>query len=200
MKIVIADINEEFVNAIQEELDTQCVKKEHAEVFLGSFNKVPGIDCMVAAGNSFGNMGGGIDLAIRNFLGHRIQDIVMFNIKEEFLGELPVGESIIVDTLDRRIPTLVYTPTTRIPRNVFKINREVPYVATWSAITKAHHYSKTTKEIKTLVIPGMATGAGGFPAKIAAKLMVMAISNYIQYQNKTATMADGRFTDKSIYS
>src|SRR5678809_83114 len=68
------------------------------EVFLGSFESVPSFDCVATAGNSFGLMDAGMDLAILKFFGHELQDKIQKRIINEFYGEQPVGTAFIVET------------------------------------------------------------------------------------------------------
>src|SRR5881398_1787344 len=60
------------------------------EVHLGSFESLPSFDCVATAGNSFGLMDAGMDLAILKFFGRELQDKIQTRIIEEFYGEQPV--------------------------------------------------------------------------------------------------------------
>lgn len=214
MKIIIADINEKFVNAVEKAILEAGLDETQVEVFHGSFSDVPNIDCMVAAGNSFGVMGGGVDKAIRDYFGFDIQKQVQSSINRAFLGELPVGSSILIETGKTSIPYLIYAPTMRIPKSIK--GTDIPYVATWSSITTAERFNHNTElmpdhlvidiaPLDTLVIPGMGTGAGGIPLDIAAKQMILAIKNYFSYKDsyyqETTDMSNrGYSTEKSLHS
>lgn len=213
MKIVIADININFINAVKNAILETGLNETQVEVFHGSFTHVPDIDCMVAAGNSFGVMGGGVDKAIRDHFGFEIQNQVQSSINRAFLGELPVGSSILIETGKESIPYLIYAPTMRTPKSIK--GTDIPYVATWSSITTAERFIHNTEfmpdhlvidiaPLDTLVIPGMGTGAGGIPLEVAAKQMVLAIKNYFLYkdsysQGKTDMHTRGYSTEKSLY-
>src|SRR5436853_7809956 len=68
------------------------------EVFLGSFESLPSFDCVATAGNSFGLMDAGMDLAVLKFFGVHIQERIQKKILEDFCGEQPVGTAFIVET------------------------------------------------------------------------------------------------------
>src|SRR5262245_4831457 len=59
-------------------------------------------EAIVSPANSFGDMGGGIDKAIDDFHGGEAQRRVMAAIREQFLGELPVGAALIIELPARR--------------------------------------------------------------------------------------------------
>jgi O-acetyl-ADP-ribose deacetylase (regulator of RNase III) len=55
-------------------------------------------DAVVSPANSFGFMGGGIDLAYRRYFGMDSQSRVQAKIRNDFRGELPVGQATVVAT------------------------------------------------------------------------------------------------------
>jgi hypothetical protein len=61
------------------------------------FENIAEYDCMVSAGNSFGLMDGGVDLAIISYFGIDLMDRVQEYIIREFRGEQPVGTSFIIN-------------------------------------------------------------------------------------------------------
>ena len=66
---------------------------------------------MVSAANSFGLMDGGVDLAITRFFGEPLMQRIQTRILEEYLGEQPVGTSLIVETGHPAHPFVAHTPT-----------------------------------------------------------------------------------------
>src|SRR5689334_11513044 len=70
----------------------------NVEVVTGYFEQLPKFDCMVSAANSFGLMDGGVDAAITRFFGYALVERVQQRILDEYLGEQPVGTSLIVET------------------------------------------------------------------------------------------------------
>ena len=68
------------------------------EVPLGSFESLSSFDCVATAGNSFGLMDAGMDLAVLKFFGVHIQERIQKRIIEGYCGEQPVGSAFIVET------------------------------------------------------------------------------------------------------
>lgn len=78
---------------------------------------------LISAGNSFAEMNGGVDGLINTHLsGYTptmyIQQDVKNYINKEFMGELPVGRSIVISTKHPRHTKLIYTPTMRVAEDV----------------------------------------------------------------------------------
>ena len=87
-------------------------------VFDGPFQNVPDFDCVVSAGNSFGLMDGGIDLALVQFFGPPLEIAVQKMIGRDYLGEQPVGTCAIVPTGNTRHPFVAHAPTMRVPMTI----------------------------------------------------------------------------------
>ncbi len=66
---------------------------------------------LVSPANSFGYMDGGIDLAYTERFGWDLQDRLRGMLSGRHFGELPVGQAVILETLDREYPFLVSAPT-----------------------------------------------------------------------------------------
>jgi O-acetyl-ADP-ribose deacetylase (regulator of RNase III) len=78
---------------------------------------------IISAGNSFGEMNGGVDKIINLHLSSYtpdkyISDIVKQLIANYYIGELPVGQSIILRAAHPTHKYLVYTPTMRVAEDV----------------------------------------------------------------------------------
>ena len=144
----------------------------------GDFFSVPA-DAMVSPANSFGIMDGGLDLAIRDTLGVRVQDAVQRVILERHHGELPVGAAEIVATGDTRWPLLVAAPTMRIPESVAQtVNAYLAFRALLLAV-KRHNEEAGHCVIRTLICPGLGTGIGGIEARRCATQMRMALKQVL---------------------
>ncbi len=102
------------------------------EVVEGRFEELPQFDCMVSAGNSFGLMDGGVDAAITRFFGEQLMRRVQERILEEYLGEQPVGTSLIVETGNSKHPYLARTPTLRVPMAIARTDNV--YYAMWAML------------------------------------------------------------------
>jgi len=130
------------------------------EVYLGSFESLPSFDCVATAGNSFGLMDAGMDLAILKFFGCELQDKIQARIIEEFYGEQPVGTAFIVETGRLDHPYVAHVPTMRVPMNISGTDHV--YLATWATlIAVGRHNRVANRRIETLVCPAFGAGTGG---------------------------------------
>ena len=163
IKLILYDINKDLCEAWKYEF------KDYPEVEILnlSIDKVK-CDYIVTAGNSFGWMTGGIDLAARNYFGIETQDIIQREIIFRHNGELPVGDMVIVST-DEDKPNLIYLPTMRYPEPINSINvYYVFYRLLFEA--KQQNFNKITK----IACCGLGTGTGGVSPKECAKEMRIA--------------------------
>ena len=130
------------------------------EVYLGSFESVPFFDCVATAGNSFGLMDAGMDLAVLKFFGFEVQGLIQEKIIEEFYGEQPVGTAFIVKTGRLDHPFVAHVPTMRVPMNI--AGTDHVYLATWATLIAAgRHNRSANRKIETLVCPAFGAGTGG---------------------------------------
>lgn len=130
-------------------------------------------DAMVSPANSFGIMDGGLDLYIREKLGFETEDKVQEQILKCHHGELPVGSAIIVRTNNEKWPYLISAPTMRVPEDVS--NTLNSYLAFRAVLLCVRNFNESGKgRIKTIVCPGLATGAGHMPARRCAAQMRVA--------------------------
>src|SRR5262249_45896548 len=75
-------------------------------------------DAIVSPANSYGYMDGGIDLAYRNHFGLGIQNRLQAYLQKVHNGFLPVGEAVIIQTMNDRIPLMIAAPTMERPTDV----------------------------------------------------------------------------------
>jgi O-acetyl-ADP-ribose deacetylase (regulator of RNase III) len=145
----------------------------------GRFEELPRFDCMVSAANSFGLMDGGVDAALSRFFGPSLQAAVQRRILDEYLGEQPVGTSMIVDTGNRSHPFVAHTPTMRIPMTIAQTDNV--YRAMWAMlIAVERHNQQAKRKIEILACPGLGTRTGRVPPKEAARQMAMAYKNSLE--------------------
>jgi O-acetyl-ADP-ribose deacetylase (regulator of RNase III) len=183
MQLLLFDMNAQLCEAWEKEFadyDTVTVHNVMLE-------DAPAADCLVAAGNSFGIMDGGLDAA----MALQFPDVVA-NVHEgivsDYKGELPVGSSIIVPTGDETFPWMAYTPTMRYPR---KITAELVYDAMRGMLLAVIKWNEdlasekmiaemtgedapARSEIVSIACPGLGTLSGGVGAFTGAKMMRMA--------------------------
>ncbi|MBR9859814.1 hypothetical protein GYB22_03515 [bacterium] len=120
-------------------------------------------DCIVSPANSFGFMDGGLDYAISRTLGWQVQERVQEKIRNEFHGELLVGQALLVETGNEKIPYLISAPTMRVP--LILTNTVNVYLASKAVFRVV----KENPQIKTVTMSGLGTGVGQVPYDICAK-------------------------------
>ena len=151
----------------------------NVEIVNGYFEQLPEFDCMVSAANSFGLMDGGVDLAIIRFFGDGLMKRVQERIIEVYLGEQPVGTSMIVETGHPNHPYIAHTPTMRVPMEIARTDNV--YLAMWALLlaVRKHNQSEQTP-IKIVACPGLGTATGKVPANEAARQMALAYTHFLK--------------------
>jgi len=125
-------------------------------------------DALVSPANSFGFMDGGLDQAISERFGWDLEKNLQEQISKRPLRELLVGEALLVETGDERIPWLISAPTMRVPMRLWQTVNA--YLA-MKAILNIGQIQNEKNSIKTIAIPGLGTGVGALPAMTAAYQM-----------------------------
>jgi O-acetyl-ADP-ribose deacetylase (regulator of RNase III) len=124
-------------------------------------------DCLVTAGNSFGAMSGGIDLAVRDMFGYGVQDTIQMGIMRLFPYGIPIGDILTVDLPHNgKFQNLFYVPTMRTPS--LARTADIMYSTMIAFMTAAE------KGIRTMALPGMGTGCGQLSPQEASKAMRIA--------------------------
>jgi O-acetyl-ADP-ribose deacetylase (regulator of RNase III) len=135
-----------------------------------------GVDAIVSPANSFGFMDGGLDYQISERLGWHIQERVQSLIRRRPLGELLIGEAIVVPTDDARTPWLISAPTMRVP---MQIPESLNAYLAMKAILIAIQNHTDEIPIRSVAIPGLGTGIGRLDPRIAASQMWSAYDEII---------------------
>lgn len=174
LKLILVDPKPALCDAFRERFNGL----PNIEIVNGKFEQLPFFDCMVSAANSFGLMDGGVDAAITRFFGYELQKRVQQRILDEFLGEQPVGTSIIVETSHPRHPFIAHTPTMRIPMEI--AHTDHVYLAMWAMLLAVRqHNLKAEKQIKIVACPGLGTATGHVPFRQAARQMALAYEHFL---------------------
>jgi O-acetyl-ADP-ribose deacetylase (regulator of RNase III) len=127
-------------------------------------------DAVVSPANSFGFMDGGIDLAYRRYFGMDLQSRVQAKIRNDFRGELPVGQATVVATGNETVPYLVAAPTMRVPDRIGDtVNVYLAFRA--ALLTVLAHNDENPSAINSLRVPALGTGIGSMPLGRAARQM-----------------------------
>jgi len=127
-------------------------------------------DCIISPGNCFGQMDGGIDIAISQILSPSIGKKVRKVIKEKYGGEQPIGTCILIKTNNKKYPFLAHVPTMMIPKNVNKTLNA--YFAFKAVLMKIIRYNKkNTDKIESILTTTFCTGCGDMSLKKSVKQM-----------------------------
>ncbi|MEM3030381.1 MAG: macro domain-containing protein [Candidatus Micrarchaeia archaeon] len=126
------------------------------EVLQGDITRVA-CDAIVNPANSFGWMGGGVALAIRQAGGEEIEREAVAR------APIPVGKA--AATTAGKLPAkfVLHAPTMRTPGKTD--------VAAVRKAVKAALESANELQLESIAFPGMGTGVGGVPAEKAAAAM-----------------------------
>ena len=178
MKITLFDRNPDLIAKLEAEF--QC--HEDISLFYGDLTDLPPHDYLVTAGNSYGVMTGGIDLAARNLLGYGIQDQIQDFLLRWGGGTLPVGHAFHVKTGHTRFPNLIYVPTMVRPEIISPLN----VVSAMAAALLFEH-----KEA-SIAIPGLGTGAGQLPFAVAAQAMHIGYKVFLEVESFKNSETDKR--------
>lgn len=148
------------------------------QVWQSRFEDLPPHDCFVTAANSFGIMNAGIDAAVVHFHGIDLMKRIQTRIMDEYLGEQPIGTSLIEPTGTPGYPLIAHSPTMRVPGSIEGTDKV--YVATWASLVAVYqHKAKHRDSIRTVVFPAMGAGFGGVPHSEVARQMAAAYCHYL---------------------
>lgn len=149
-----------------------------SSIVCGRFESLPEFDCMVSAANSFGLMDGGVDLAITTFFGVDLMDRVQARILRDYLGEQPIGTSIIVETGHPKHPFVAHTPTMRFPMSISSTDNV--YTAMWALLLEVRRHNRSSSSpIRKVACPGLGTATGRVSPHEAARQMALAYGWYV---------------------
>ncbi len=176
LRVTLCDTNEEVALA----LASQFQYSSGVRIIWGNALKIK-TDAIVSPANSFGDMGGGIDKVIDDLYKGEAQKKVIKTIRNDYLGELPVGTALILPMSYRKLPYLIVAPTMRIPGNVSgTLNAYLAMRASLVAVLK--HNETCDKKIRDVVVPALCTGVGRMPFKESAQQMLKAYENVVMGQ------------------
>lgn len=170
MKIILADLNPQLIKAWQ----LSFAGEKNISIVQENITNIK-CDAIVSPANSFGFMDGGIDYHLSMHFGWDLQERLQQQIRLLPEGELLVGQAIVLETGNKKIPFLISAPTMRVPMD-FNISTSVnAYLAMKAILIKA----KAHPRIVSIVVPGLCTGSGRMPPAIAARQMRVAYNEII---------------------
>lgn len=178
MKIYLVDLDNRMTTRwakdFQDAEEVEIVNGDMPE-FLDSHKDV---DTIVSAANSFGLMDGGLDAVYIRYFGEALQEAVLKRIREEHLGEQPVGSSLILDIPGRKGKRLIHTPSMRTPQPL--LDPRVVYTCTRSALVTAMKH-----QAKAVVLPAFGHLTGRIKAETVSGLMYKAYADVRLRSNRS---------------
>ena len=183
MKFYLVDINSKLTaawNKVFEGVDNVAVKNQ--SIFDLS------CDAIISPANSFGFMNGGIDFAISKNLGWHIEKKLQQKLRDEYFGELLIGQATIVETDHEQFPYLISAPTMRTPMTILRSPNV--YLATKAILTLLQHGkfedgTPIKEKVSSVAIPGLGTGIGQVPPLLCARQMRIAWEDVFTEKYKT---------------
>ncbi|MGW2599902.1 macro domain-containing protein [Streptomyces klenkii] len=166
LKVVLTDLNASVVEAWRAAFaDTPGI-----EIRTGSILDEKA-DAWVTPTNSRGRMDGGVDAAIKRYLGAGIQLRVQRAIRDQFSGSLPVGSAVCVPSGAVNPKFLISTPTMEhSSENVSEtLNVALACAAAFQAIHRRNE--EAPGSIESVALVGMGAQTGRVPARVCANLM-----------------------------
>jgi len=79
MRLILVDRGREFCDV----LSSRFRGHPEVEIVCGRFEELPQFDCVVTAGNAFGLMDAGMDLAVVRFFGRHVMESIQKQILED---------------------------------------------------------------------------------------------------------------------
>ncbi|TCC50873.1 hypothetical protein E0H75_11980 [Kribbella capetownensis] len=185
--LLLVDLDADLVSAWRDVFATQ-IDEGVVEVRQGSLlNVLPEVDAVLTAGNSYGQMDGGVDRALA---GHwpDVQRSVWAAVADEDHGYQPVGSASVVPTDGEPCRWLVYAPTMRVPMPLLDGMDIAVHDAFWAALVTLSRHPAASM-VKRLAAPGFGTGYGRVLPGRAAQLMAAA---YTMWRLPAATRISQR--------
>lgn len=159
--------------------------------FVNQFN----VDIYTTAGNSYGEMSGGIDGAYIDLFGRELEWKVRSAIQHSSVGHLPVGKSVVVYVPNTDIP-LIYTPTMSVPMVLPKDSLAAFYAVSEivRCTVQIHGLRVLTsnqgpssklirgKNVRSILIPLMGYGTGGMAPEVIGRQTAHAFSKLKGWQ------------------
>ncbi len=173
MRLIFVDKAKEFCDVLRWRFRTH----PEVQIVCGRFEDLPSFDCVVTAGNSFGLMDAGMDLAVVRFFGQHVMERIQEQILDDYLGEQPVGTCLLVPTGNATHPFVAHAPTMRVPMNIQSTDHV--YLALWAALTAVHRHNRSESlKIDSIACPGLGTGTGGVDPVEASLQLCLAYEHF----------------------
>jgi O-acetyl-ADP-ribose deacetylase (regulator of RNase III) len=164
MKIFIRDTDTAAIAAIKAGLGNDT---SEISVMVGSIVDIE-VSAVVSPGNSFGFLDDGVDLLYSDLFGRDLQARLQDRISHRSIGELLVGEALMVETAHPKIPFLISAPTTRVSNDV---NDPVKIMLGCRAAV----LMAIKENLASIAFPGIGSGSAAVTPARAARSMLAGI-------------------------
>ncbi|ESO88976.1 hypothetical protein LOTGIDRAFT_228926 [Lottia gigantea] len=185
----------EWQACFENDIKSGKVQVSHGDIFHGA----PSADAIVASGNSFGFMDGGVNKAYSLHFGWQLQKRLQKLIREQHHGEILVGSAVIIPTFEggaeqesmnwnganenKPIKYLISATVMRAPQAVDDTVNS--YLAFRAVVLAVGNFNKTLDEkIKSVLCPGLGTAAGRMPFDRCAFQMKEAYHTFVLGKNQ----------------
>ncbi|MFM7407325.1 MAG: Hpt domain-containing protein [Cuspidothrix sp.] len=153
----------------------------NVEIVNGTLAEIPFFDCVVTGASSIAPANN-VDAATLEFFGEDVQKLLQQRIQELYLGEQPLGTSLILETNHPLHPFIAHTPGLRMQTSI--AGKDHVYQAIWSTLLaiRQHnklYYNSLQNQIHIVAIPGLGTTIGNLPIDEVARQMSMAYQNFL---------------------
>jgi O-acetyl-ADP-ribose deacetylase (regulator of RNase III) len=166
VRVLLVDINPKMIKAWREtfEEDTEV------EVVQGSMLEQP-VGAWVTPTNARASMDGGLDAAIKGYLGGKIEKAVQNEVKARYGGHMPVGYATCVESGRPQPRFLISTPT--MVQSSEDVSSTMNVALACAAAFQAVHMqnAKLPGSIRSVAMPGLGANTGRVPVEICADLM-----------------------------
>lgn len=166
LKVTLVDVNPKMVAAWREVFEDEA----DVTVVHGSMLDQK-VDAWVTPTNSKANMDGGLDGAIRKYLGARIQTKVQGEVAKRYQGTLRVGFATCVETGVAMPRYLISTPTMHAANEDVSDTLNVALAAAAALFVADEKARELPGSLQSIALPGLGANTGRVPVEICADLM-----------------------------
>ncbi len=139
-------------------------------------------DCVVTASSCLSSANNNIDAAVLRFSGEDVEELLQKGIQEEYLGDQPIGSSLIVEINYSLHPFIAHTPTLRMP--ISMAGKDHVYQGMWSTLLAIRQHNKcyyncSQKQVNIVTVPELGTSIGCVPIDEVARQISMAYQTFL---------------------
>lgn len=185
--IIFCDINKNLEIEIEKQFPINNGKYHIEAVTKPIYNIIGNNMAYFSPANSFLTYGGGVDKVYRNMF-PKLQNMAQNKLKTYNIMTkngryfLPLGSAMIIDLMNGY--HIVSCPTMYIPQSIKGTHNVYwAFLAGLYCIEKYNKNVPVTKQIKTLVVPGLGTGIGSLTFSEAVTQMVNAFNDFLIGKN-----------------